>query len=119
MKKNYLIVLVGVFGMMYSCTYNELVIDELPPIEETISFNDTIQPIFDSKCTGCHGSAGDLNLEADNSYGNIVPSRVNLGVPEESLIYTKPLPTGSHMGRYSAEEAQLVLTWIEQGANNN
>ncbi len=119
MKKIYFVVLSGVFAIMYSCTYNELVIEELPPIEEEVSFSDEIQPIFDSKCVNCHGGSGGLYLEADVSYGNIVPSLINETIPEESEIYTTPSLTGSHYVKYSAEEAQLVLTWIEQEAQNN
>ncbi len=123
MKKIYFIVVLGILGITYSCTYNEFVIEELPPIDTTIviSFIDTIQPIFDSKCVKCHGSAGGLNLEAGNSYANIVPDRINEGIHEESLIYKKSDPAGtdSHSTKYSAEEAQLVLLWIEQGAENN
>ena len=45
----------------------------------------------------------------------------NEAIHEESLIYTKADPAGtdSHRTKYSAEEAQLVLLWIEQGAENN
>lgn len=119
MKKIYFIVILGVLSLTYSCTYNELVTDELPPVEGPISFSGDIQPIFDGKCVACHGSSGGLGLESDNSYANIVPDRVNLDVPVESLIYAKALPTGSHPSKYNATEAQLVLTWIEQGAENN
>ncbi len=121
MKKVYLIFIVGFFCIMYSCTYNEYIPEYIPPIDTTVvySFNDTIQPIFDAKCTSCHGTSGGINLEADFSYNNIVPDRINQAVPEESMIYEKPLPTGSHPAKYTGEESQLVLEWIKQGTKNN
>lgn len=121
MKKIYFVFIVVIVGFMSSCTYNEYVPEELPPVDtsKVYSFALDVQPIFSAKCTGCHGTAAGLSLEEGNAYDNIVPARINADVPEESLIYTKPLPTGTHSAKYSAEEAQNVLLWIEQGAKNN
>ena len=45
---------------------------------------------------------------------------VDLADPPSSEIYVKPLPTGSHFKKYAnADEANLVLTWIYQGALDN
>ncbi len=124
MKTIYLLFVVVIVGFMASCTYNEYVPEVAPPIDstDTISFATDIQPIFTAKCIGCHAGSSapmGLDLEEGVSYDKIVPSHVNLDSPEESLIYTHPSPDGSHYAKYTAAEAQLVLVWIQQGAQNN
>lgn len=121
MKKIYFVFIAGIVGLMCSCSYNDYIPVEVPPVDtnKVYSFAIDIQPIFDGKCTGCHGNAGGLNLESGNSYYNIVPTRINETVFEESLIYSKALPDGTHPAKYSGEESQFVLQWIIQGAKNN
>ncbi len=110
-----------IFG---GCTYNwiveEDVIDPSDPDAPEVSFSEEIVPIFASKCTACHYTGNQMpDLTADNAYTSLNTSRyINTSSPEESLIYTKPSPTGSHV-QYSEAEAALVLTWITQGAQNN
>lgn len=103
-----------------SCQYEFIEID-LPPIDPDvpISFSEEIVPIFNNKCLSCHGGNIAPDLSAGAAYNSIVPSLVNLDVPEDSKIYTHPAPTSSHAARYSDAEAFLILTWIEQGAQNN
>lgn len=114
------ILLVLVF--LSSCKWEtiEPVEVELPPIDQPISFANDIQPIFNSKCTGCHPSMGGLDLTAANSYNELINSGlVNTTTAAESEIYTKPDPHGNHSGKYSVTEAALLLRWIEEGAQNN
>jgi hypothetical protein len=122
MKKIYLVFIVVMAVIMSSCSYNVYVPEEAPPIDSTKVFSlaTDVQPIFDGKCVSCHGDTKGLHLEAENAYDNIVPNNVNLEIPEESLIYEYPSPSGLHSGpKYTAEEAQIVLQWIKQGALNN
>lgn len=93
------------------------------PDDEEVSFVNDIQPIFDAKCTGCHGvssPAGGLDLTPANSFNNIIDGGlVDLVNPNSSVIYTKPAPTGTHVAKYSNEQAAYVLKWIEDGALND
>ena len=116
MKRFYNFILLVVFGgFLYSCTYNEMV---LPPGPVgPISFSSDVVPLF-SKCTGCHGNAGGLDLKND-PYTHIMDGRVDMDNPENSLIYTKPHPDGSHSAKYTDYDAQVVLLWIQEGAENN
>lgn len=79
-----------------------------------VSFATDVQPIFNSKCTGCHPAAGGLDLTAGNSYASIHNGRVVAFETANSLIYT--VPTGSHSETYTSTEAAIVSAWIEQGA---
>jgi len=116
----YLFIIVAVSLLAYSCSYS--VLEEFP-VEvptDSISFATTIQPIFDAQnCTGCHPSTAGLDLSSGNSYASIMNGRVDLGTPENSKIYTEPNPDGSHSVKYTNQQALYVLTWIQQGANNN
>jgi len=122
MKKHLFFTLMVVFtlGMLTSCQY-DFYVPELPDIdpEVDVSFSQEITPIFSAKCLNCHGGNIPPDLRPENAYASIVPARVNLDVPNDSKIYTKPLPDGSHAAKYSDAEAALILTWIEQGAKNN
>ncbi len=107
-----------------ACTYDFVIEDELPPITEEVSFSADIQPIFSDNCASCHNNSGGRvpylnNGSAYNSINN--STYISTDTPEESLIYYYVVPTATtHTHRhYTAVQAQLVLTWIEQGALNN
>ena len=117
------VLLMGLF-IFSSCVYNIPVEEVLPPIEEDVSFAADVAPIFDTQeCTNCHngGSAStDLNLLSDVAYSSITnKGLIDMADPENSKIYYYPLPTGGHFKKYTSEQAQYVLTWIEQGAEDN
>ena len=126
MKKSNIYFLLFVFGMLLNaCTYDFIVKEELPPVDPTVDilFATQIAPVFANKCISCHkvgGQAPDLSVaNAYNSIKNM--NLLNATTPESSLIYTYPNPASAlhNWKKYSAAEAQLVLTWIQQGAKNN
>ncbi|MBI9068938.1 MAG: hypothetical protein JEZ09_16700 [Salinivirgaceae bacterium] len=124
MKKQYLLFIALIFGVCFcSCTYDEFVPEELPPVDTTkvYSFAADIQPIFTDNCTGCHSGSIAFSLKEGDSYGNIVPDLVNLNNPEESDIYSFPQAGTEHSStnNYEPAQAQTVLQWIKQGAKNN
>lgn len=112
-----LVFLIGV----QSCTYNVPKQEVLPPIEEDLSFSTDIEPIFEAQtCTNCHNSGNSLNLLPGEAYASIFANQLVLNDDaENSRIYFYPLETGSHFKKYTAEQAQFVLTWIQQGAQDN
>ena len=85
-----------------------------------ISFTLKIQPIFTAKCEKCHPPISGLDLSDGEAYNSINDAKyINRATSVESLIYTKPLNTGNHGGKYTTFEASLVLMWIEEGALDN
>lgn len=93
--------------------------------EETVSFVNDIVPIFEAKCTSCHKAGGikpNPDLTADKAYASIATSKyINLDTPEDSYLYVHIYSnTSAHtQKKFTAAEAQLVLTWITEGAKNN
>lgn len=116
-----ILIMIGMAG----CKYNWIVPEDVTPPNpdgEPVSYATQVQPIFTAKCITCHkpgGTAPDLTV--GNSYNQVVPAHVNTATPEESDIYKYPAPTTTVHAwkKYSANEAVLVLTWIEEGAKNN
>lgn len=94
----------------------------------TVSFSKDIQPIFNANCntSGCHigtKPAGNLNLESSQAYKNLLDSKsgyIDTLKPENSILYTSmtsktnPMPPS---GKLDACKIELVLKWIQQGAN--
>jgi len=106
------------------CTY-KIVEPETIDTNDTISFNSQIIPIFtlNDNCTACHKPGGTSpDLTAPNAFQQLIDNNlVKINNPETSSIYEFPAPeTSTHnWKKYSVTEAQTVLLWIEQGANNN
>ena len=110
-----------------SCTYDFIIpkeiviVDPDDPNAPQISFAIEIVPIFENSCTACHDGGQNPDLRAENAFSSLNSTRyLNCASPEESLIYTKADPNagGSHK-KYTATQAALVLSWIQQGAKNN
>lgn len=115
-----LICILLVLVFLSSCKWETIEPVEVELPDQPISFANDIQPIFNSKCTGCHPSMAGLDLTAANSFNELINSGlVNTATPAESTIYTKPAPHGNHSAKYSVTEAALVLRWIQEGAQNN
>jgi len=130
MKKSNIYFLLFALGLfLNACTYDYIAVPpkEEPPVVDptvTILFATQITPIFVSKCVACHTTGGTApDLTAANAYAAIkAKSLINATTPESSLIYTYPNPANASLHswkKYSAAEAQLVLTWLQQGAKNN
>ncbi|WP_372773810.1 hypothetical protein [Mangrovibacterium sp.] len=131
MKKYKLFLFAAVLGMLFNaCEYNFIETEELPPIDgggngqETVFFTQDILPIFSAgSCTSCHKSGGQSpDLTAENAYASIGNAKyVNVTTPTASLIYSliEPNSTSHTHHQYTSAQAQLVLTWITEGAKNN
>lgn len=105
-------------------------IPELPRID----YATEIQPIFDGRCTFCHGFSGGLSLEEDVSYEELfcqltegreptpAETRVVPFQAEESWLYLRIACDGSggfrmpRGGVLSTTDIALVRDWINQGA---
>lgn len=97
-----------------------------------VDYSTQIQSIFDSNCTGCHGSSGGLNLDEGSSYGNLVNEVSNnyapalRVIPEDavnSVLWNKVAGTGNFgnqmppSGQLTQDEIDLIESWINEGAN--
>jgi hypothetical protein len=115
------------------------VVDTVEVTANVPTFATHIQPIFNAKCTGCHGSSGGLGLGAASAYVNLVNvtgqnagcntlKRVLPGDPDNSLLVRKISGTscGNRMPRNDAThfdnnpgEAIRIRAWILAGAAND
>jgi mono/diheme cytochrome c family protein len=91
------------------------------------SFVNDILPIFEAKCTMCHGTLGGwdgTSFEAVMTTGDNAPVVIP-GDPDGSLLGQKIVGTqeeGGIMppgGKLPADEIQLILDWIAAGAPDN
>ena len=57
MKRNIIIVLLSVFGLLMSCTKDKVQATNCGGADE-VSFAATIWPIIEQNCNGCHGIQG-------------------------------------------------------------
>lgn len=113
--------------------------------EPTVSFSEDIVPMFVASCTSCHtGEAArtgssNLNLSPEYAYGDLIRvmsnhvpemARVMPGDPDNSYLVHKLQGTQSEVGGrgqqmprgqdpWTAEQIELVRTWIAEGAQNN
>ena len=121
MKKRFGIKAFGASLILYlafstGCYYDQVYV---APPEHQISYAEEIQPLWDTKgCMTCHDTGRtEPILTPAVSYNNIVPSKVDLANPPNSIIYT--VLGGFMKGDITSEDEAVVLKWIEQGALNN
>lgn len=99
---------------------------------QLISFADNIQAIFTANCVGCHFTgntvAAPMSLAAGESYANLVSlagTRVIAGDSANSSLFRRVSGTtaGPQMplngSALSANNQNLIKTWIDMGAKNN
>ncbi len=87
-----------------------------------IDYNTEIQPILDAKCVSCHQGAaayyGGLSLTSYDELidgGNTVDGIISTGLLENyiSTGYMPPYGSGANL---TAEEIDLIIQWISEGA---
>jgi hypothetical protein len=130
MKKIILAILMTPFLLLMffgsGCYYDEVIPDPSIYSGEEISFSEDLIPIFDASCNSasCH-AAGAIppDLTAANAYNAIIDGGyVNFTSPEESEFYQWVKGNRTPTMPISGTDPQIVsavLTWINQGAQNN
>jgi hypothetical protein len=108
--------------LISSCYYreNEVLRPEPPP--EDISYSEDIQPIWDARCNSatCHGGRWAPNLLASVSYNELIGGGyVDEQNPAGSIIYEVCVSGGSMVQYTEVGDAEKILKWIEDGAQNN
>jgi hypothetical protein len=109
--------------MLTACEYNFIEPTPpppAPPANDSISYSEDIQPIWDAKCVSCHPAVYKPDLTAANSYtalksGNYVVD----SIPSASSLYTKIYTGGSMASYVSADQVSLIYRWIYAGAKND
>ena len=86
-----------------------------------VSFQNDVQPLFTSKCIGCHGTGKNQpTLQEGSSYNSLTQGGyVNTAKPEQSRIYVQITTNAGHKSILNDLQKQTILAWIKQGAKNN
>ena len=108
--------------ILCSCEY-EWITPIKVPIPDVVSYSGDVQPIFNNGCNTyvCHGTGGAApDLSEANSYNALITGGyVDLDTPEASIIYIT-MTTGSMVPYVqNPSDSDIILAWIEQGAENN
>jgi hypothetical protein len=126
-RKNLYAIVLGIFflpGTM-ACKHTSQI-----AATPTISFSQSIVPIFTASCiygTGCHATANSANqnigLDTPGVYANLfAKGLINTSTPQASLLYGEvsggAMPKAPYQA-LTASQQSLILDWIEQGAKNN
>lgn len=118
------------FGLLTVLVVPSCEVDYLVPVEtempDTVKFSVDILPIFNAGCniSGCHSSGGySPNLTEEYAYIYITSfGLVDTANAESSILYQRLISTKKPMppeGNLPANEIELILEWIRQGAFNN
>lgn len=79
------------------------------PTPTTISFKDNVKPIIDNNCVRCHNGSQFPDLR---SYRGI---RANASAIS-SNVASRSMPIG---GRLTQQQINSIVSWVNQGAQNN
>lgn len=127
--KKYKLFLLAVVSLLVitGCKYSFIEEVVLPPIdgegngEETVSFASDVLPIFTSNCATCHATRNPVltNSEAYNSIANA--KYVNVTTPSSSYLieHVGPDATTHTQKHLTTAQAQVIMTWMAEGAKNN
>ena len=92
-----------------------------------VTFQEIQKTLFEPACNSCHygGSGSPPELDAENSYDNLVNSAA-IGNPDMSRVTPKDADNsylievlfegGTHQGRISDGQLELLIHWIDTGA---
>jgi len=118
MKKLLIVPFVVLFAGFISC---ETYVIEPEEITEDVSFATDIEPILNA-CSFCHNS-DPRGVEPDFTNPNLYNLLINGGYvdtdnPESSRLYAILAAGGGHTSS-TPDNRNLILAWIQQGAENN
>lgn len=85
------------------------------------SYKKDIDPIFQSRCVGCHGKSGDYAVD---TYANLMKKNIVPGNPDTSTLVQRiegKIPPQMPMGMdpLTSDQIQTIKNWIKDGAPNN
>ncbi len=98
--------------------------------DEKIDFSSQVKPILSDKCFACHGPdekqrTTDFRLDQKESalsaeYSVIVPSKPDASLLVERILskdLDEVMPPADHLKQLNDAQKQILVKWIEQGAN--
>jgi hypothetical protein len=92
---------------------------EPPSVPDEPTFENYVGPVFEAKCTGCHGdlATGGLNMltYADLMKGGANGLVIVPGDSEGSLLF-QVQSAGDHFANLTPEELEIIQQWIDAGA---
>ena len=114
------LILAGIMMFIASCTSELIKPEATAKPGSNLSYSADVQPIFTSKCVGCHGTgATSPDLTAANSFNSLNSlGLISTGNPSQSTLYVQ-MSSGTMATNCTPSDAATVLAWIEQGAKNN
>jgi hypothetical protein len=110
------IILAGIV-LFSSCEKYTYVIETVNPVD-TVYFQAQIQPIFTDNCITCHHGTRNPDLRDGYSYESLTTGGYVNQPAETSRLYLQ-VTSSSHTPYTLPTEKQLILIWIQQGAQNN
>lgn len=109
-------------ALLSSCEYEYVQQPDLPPIVTELSLQSDVMPIFNQRCnmSGCHAAgAVPPDLSPANAHADLMNrNMIDVQNPTNSILY-KSITVGSMKSFATPAQAQVILTWIQQGAKNN
>ncbi|MBI4771434.1 MAG: hypothetical protein HY784_13755 [Chloroflexi bacterium] len=91
-----------------------------PPPAPPLTYADTIGPLLQARCGGCHGQGGiqglDVSKYATLMAGSTTGPVIAPGDAENSLLVGKQSGAQPHFGQLTPEELTLVKEWITANA---
>ncbi len=87
---------------------------------ESVTYENTIGPLFTNHCGGCHNAGGiqGLNLTTYQGAlaGGVSGPAIVPGDPDNSLVVQKQSGEKPHFSQLTSQELDTVIQWIQAGA---
>lgn len=110
---------IGVVVFLYSCTTNtvdEGEVTDLPPIVETVTYNEDVAPIIANNCLGCHsGPNANAGLDLSN-YANVRTAAAQGNMVNRINNGSNPMPP---TGILPPDLRQIIDQWVSDGFLEN
>ena len=91
----------------------------VPTLTGAPTYDNYIGPLFESKCSACHGDlkSGGLNLLTYETlmYGGADGAVILPGVSADSILF-QVQSAGTHFAKLTSDELEIVKQWIDAGA---
>ena len=113
---------IGIVIFMQSCYYDNVedLSPQLPVCDTTnITYSNSVWPVINSNCTGCHGGnapAGNIRLENYNDISSAANNGSLLGTIKHENGWS-PMPKGG--GKLNNCDFAKIETWVNQGTPDN
>ena len=116
------LIVIGIAIFVQSCYYDNVedLYPQLPECDTTIvTYSNSIWPIINSNCTGCHGGnapAGNFRLENYNDISSAANNGSLLGTIRHDDGWS-PMPKGG--GKLNNCDIAKIEIWVNQGTPEN